>query len=84
MPTARAITVDLTRICGKSVRAWWFDPRTGEAGAAGPSGAGGAGEFAATGSQEFEPPAEGDWALVLDDTSRNLPAPGATGRSAAE
>ena len=72
MPTARAITVDLTKICGKSVQAWWFDPRTGEAQAAG--------EFATTGSVEFEPPAEGDWVLVLDDAGRGYSPPGASSR----
>jgi hypothetical protein len=71
MPTPRAITADLTRICGKAVRAWWFDPRTG---AAQP-----AGEFAASGSQGFEPPADGDWVLVLDDAGRGYPPPGAGG-----
>jgi hypothetical protein len=68
MPTARTITVDLSRICGKVAQAWWFDPRTGQAQSAG--------EFSASGPREFTPPAEGDWALVLDDTTRNLPAPG--------
>jgi hypothetical protein len=71
MPTARAITVDLTKICGKSVQAWWFDPRTGEAQTAG--------SFAASDSREFTPPAEGDWVLVLDDAGRGYPPPGAGG-----
>ena len=68
MPTARAVTVDLTKICGKSAVAWWFDPRTGEAQAAG--------EFATEGSQGFEPPSEGDWVLVLDDAGRGYAPPG--------
>jgi hypothetical protein len=68
MPTARTISVDLTRLCAKTVQAWWFDPRTG---AAQP-----AGNFAASDCREFTPPADGDWVLVLDDISRNLPAPG--------
>lgn len=68
MPTARTITVDLSRICGKVAQAWWFDPRTGQAQCAG--------EFATEGLREFAPPEEDDWVLVLDDASRNLPAPG--------
>ena len=48
--------------------AWWFDPRTGKATAAG--------TFATEGSKDFTPPAEGDWVLVLDDASQQLPAPG--------
>ena len=72
MPTARTISVDLTKVCGKTVLAWWFDPRTGDAQPAG--------RFAASDSREFTPPAEGDWVLVLDDAGRNLPAPGAAGR----
>jgi hypothetical protein len=48
--------------------AWWFDPRNGEAQPAG--------EFPTNGSQEFAPPTDGDWVLVLDDAERGYPAPG--------
>jgi len=68
MPTARAITVDLSRLAKGRANAWWFDPRTGKATAAG--------SFATEGAREFRPPAEGDWAFVLDDASKQLPAPG--------
>ena len=70
MPTSREITVDLSRISGAKAKAWWFDPRTGKASAAG--------EFPTTGSRDFAPPSEGDWVLVLDDAGRQMPAPGAS------
>ena len=68
MPTARPITVNLTKLCGSTIIAWWFDPRTGEAQPAG--------EFPADGSREFAPPGEGDWVLVLDDATRGYGPPG--------
>jgi hypothetical protein len=71
LPTPRTIHVDMTRIAGKQVKAWWYDPRKGEASDGG--------TFPSTGTQEFTPPGEGDWVLVLDDADKKLPVPG-TGR----
>jgi hypothetical protein len=68
LPTARPFTMDMTKIAGKSAKAWWFNPRTGKSDAAG--------EFETTGKKQFTPPGEGDWVLVVDDASRNEPAPG--------
>ena len=68
LPDARAITVDMSKLAKGRANAWWFDPRTGKAAAAG--------TFATEGSRQFTPPAQGDWVLVLDDASRQLPAPG--------
>ena len=68
LPTSRAITVDMTKISGSQARAWWFDPRSGEASDAG--------AFATQGLREFSPPGAGDWVLVLDDPSKRLPKPG--------
>lgn len=68
MPTARTVTVDLKKLSGKDAAAWWFNPRTGKATKAG--------KFPNDGPHAFKPPAEGDWVLVVDDASRNLPAPG--------
>ncbi len=56
---------------GSHAKAWWFNPRAGEASSVG--------EFATLGTREFVPPAPGehlDWVLVLDDASRNFPPPG--------
>jgi hypothetical protein len=68
MPSSRTFTVDMTRISGKTASAWWYNPRTGQAKSAG--------KFPTTGKKQFTPPSKGDWAFVLDDAARNLPAPG--------
>jgi hypothetical protein len=68
MPTSRKITIDMSRISGSKAKAFWFDPRIGKTT--------NAGEFPTKGTREFIPPGEGDWALVLDDTSKGLPPPG--------
>jgi hypothetical protein len=69
LPTARTITVDMGKLRGKFARAWWFEPHTGRSSRLG--------EFPTAGKRRFTPPAAGDWVLVLDDASRNLPVPGA-------
>ncbi|MBN1402802.1 MAG: glycoside hydrolase family 140 protein, partial [Anaerolineae bacterium] len=71
LPSARAVTVDLAQMVAECVSAWWFDPRSGEALWAG--------EFLARGQPTLAPPADGDWALVLDDAGLDLPAPGSAG-----
>ncbi len=68
MPSTRTVTVDLAKLAKGRANAWWFDPRSGRAEAAG--------SFAAEGSRPFTPPGEGDWVLVLDGGGRNLPPPG--------
>jgi hypothetical protein len=68
LPTARAVTIDMSKLSGSRLRAWWFDPRSG--------GTQPAGEFEASGVQQLTPPGEGDWCLVIDDKGLNLPAPG--------
>lgn len=65
------IEAHLGRITGKEVRAWWFDPRTGEAKDIG--------VHPNRGEASFQPPSLGigqDWVLVLDDASKNYPPPG--------
>lgn len=68
MPSARTVTVDLTKVAGTSAKVWWFNPRAGDAQPAG--------EFPTKGKQHFTPSGDGDWVLVLDDAARNLSAPG--------
>jgi len=71
-PIGRAFKVRMDAIKGSKVKAWWYDPRNGQATAIG--------EFANTGEREFLPPDKGemiDWVLVLDDASKGYPAPGA-------
>lgn len=70
-PVGRKFSVHMNVIHNPSVRAWWFDPRSGKATKIG--------EFSNAGQHEFLPPNPGeelDWVLVLDDASRKYPAPG--------
>ena len=70
-PLGRKFKVRLDKIAGPRVKAWWFNPRTGEAKAIG--------EFPNSGEREFISPNPGetlDWVLVLDDASKGYPAPG--------
>lgn len=70
-PTGRGFKVRMDKIKGSKVKAWWFNPRNGEATRIG--------EFPNTGERQFVSPNKGediDWVLVLDDESRNFPAPG--------
>ncbi len=70
-PVGRPFAVDLGRLAGTRVRAWWFDPRCGQAQDLG--------TFAGGGPQTFTPPAPGealDWVLVLDDEAQGFPPPG--------
>ncbi|MFY0575331.1 glycoside hydrolase family 140 protein [Cystobacter fuscus] len=64
-------TVNMDRIAGGTVRAHWYDPRTGKAQLLG--------TYANTGTRQFTPPSSGlgnDWVLVLDNASLDFPAPG--------
>ena len=70
-PVGRPFKVRMEKITGKKVKAWWFNPRNGEATVIG--------EFPNTGEREFNPPNPGeslDWILVLDDSAKKYPAPG--------
>lgn len=69
MPTSRTVTVDMSKVSGSHARAWWFNPRSGAANAVG--------TCATRGLREFVPPESGDWVLLLDDSSNQLPKPGA-------
>lgn len=70
-PVGRPFKVRMDAIKGPKVKAWWYNPRDGQATAIG--------EFPNTGEREFLPPDKGemlDWVLVLDDATKNFPAPG--------
>jgi hypothetical protein len=69
VPTNITFSVNLSKI-GGSIKAWWFNPRTGEATDGG--------SFANTGNRSFTPPETSgpDWVLVLDDSSKGFNAPG--------
>ncbi len=70
-PLGRPVRVDMSRLSGESVTAYWYDPRDGTSRRIEPTGAGG--------EQEFTPPSSGtgnDWVLVLDDSARGFATPG--------
>ena len=70
-PCGRRFRVRMDAIAGPTVRAWWFDPRTGKATSIG--------EFPNRGQRDFLPPSPGealDWVLVLDDAARGFLPPG--------
>jgi hypothetical protein len=68
LPARRSITIDLSKLLGEKVIAWWFNPRDGKSVRIA--------EFNEKKPQTFEPVTEGDWVLVLDDASKNFPTPG--------
>ena len=70
-PVGRKFKAHMDKVTGPKVKAWWFNPRNGEATVLG--------EFPNTGEREFTPPDYGemlDWVLVLDDVSKNYVPPG--------
>lgn len=72
IPSSQRVTIDLTKISGGKVTAWWYNPRNGEARKIG--------DFPAEGTKEFMAPnwdqTGRDWVLVLDDATKGFPAPG--------
>jgi hypothetical protein len=71
LPAAgQTVTVDTGRLSGKRLKAWWYNPRTGNAMAI-------ENEFSVGGQLEFTAPAEeSDWVLVLDDAGKHYTEPG--------
>jgi Protein of unknown function (DUF4038)/Putative collagen-binding domain of a collagenase len=68
IPTQRTVTVDMTKISASSAKAWWFNPQTAATTLIG--------TYPTSGTQNFTPPDQNDWVLVIDAASANLPAPG--------
>lgn len=69
LPQPKPVRVNLTKLSGSRVHAWWYDPRTGKATDAG--------TLNRSADQPFTPPAGGpDWVLVLDDASKRYGTPG--------
>jgi hypothetical protein len=70
-PAGRPFTADLNKVTGEGVRAWWFNPRNGQAQEIG--------LFTEKGQRRFVPPHPGemlDWVLVLDEAAQDYPPPG--------
>lgn len=65
-------TVDTSVIAGSRLNAWWYDPRTGQATAALTNVPNEGGKL---GVETPDHP-QYDWVLVIDDASKNYPAPG--------
>ena len=71
VPVGKTFSVRTDCIRGRTIKAWWFDPRTGKASQIG--------KFSNTGRREFTPPDIGeavDWVLVLDDAAMKFSPPG--------
>jgi hypothetical protein len=71
-PIGRVFSVRMDAIKGSTVKAWWYNPRNGQATEIG--------TFPNTGTKQFAPPNAGeflDWVLVLDDAAGNFAPPGA-------
>ena len=68
LPSRRTVTVDIGKISGDKATCWWYDPSCGRTV--------NIGTFEARGYHNFTPSSEGDWVLVIDNASANLPEPG--------
>jgi hypothetical protein len=68
LPSKRTVTVNMSSIRGMKAKCWWYDPADGIATEIG--------IYPVSGSHNFAPPSEGDWLLVIDNYTANLPAPG--------
>jgi hypothetical protein len=72
IPTGKKIMVQMGKISGEKVKAWWFDPREGKAQLIG--------YFQNTGIIEFTPSGQvgrgNDWVLVIDDANSSFTDPG--------
>jgi hypothetical protein len=64
---ASTTQIDLAKVTGTVINAWWFNPRSGEATFIG--------QYAPT-TRSFTPPSAEDWVLVLDDASHEYTPPG--------
>jgi hypothetical protein len=74
-PTGKTLIVDMSKIAGKKVQAYWYSPRNGLSTKIA--------LLSGSGTQEFKPPTNGrgnDWVLVLDDAEHKFPMPGAKTR----
>jgi hypothetical protein len=62
------VQIDMNRITGRRLYAWWYNPRNGEATLIG--------RYPSKGRRVFQKPDEQDWILVMDDASAGLAVPG--------
>lgn len=79
IPRGNSVTVDMSKLKAREAIVHWFNPRTGKATRIG--------RFPCRNARGFDPPTSGrghDWVLVLDDASRDFPAPGVIAEPKAE
>ena len=70
-PTGKSVTVNMGKISGQEVKAWWFNTKSGAVFEIG--------VFPNRGTKDFTPYSSGnenDWALVLDDVAKGFGTPG--------
>jgi hypothetical protein len=68
LPTGKPVSIKMSQVSGKTVKAQWYDPREGTWKKIG--------EYPNTGDREFVAPSQGersDWVLVLEDAAKGLP-----------
>ncbi len=69
LPVFQTVQVNCASLSGEMLRAWWYNPRTGQASHIG--------DFPSAPRLTFTPPVDGpDWVLVLDDAAQGYDAPG--------
>jgi hypothetical protein len=72
LPTGSKVNIKMSKIGRSKIKAWWFDPKTGNASFIG--------EYVNKGNREFVGPGGigrgNDWILVLDDASIKFTPPG--------
>lgn len=68
LPSKRTVMVNMSIIRGEKTNCWWYNPSNGKAISIG--------TYSNSGFRSFMPNSEGDWVLVIDDASLNLPVPG--------
>ncbi|MEJ2299042.1 MAG: glycoside hydrolase family 140 protein [Woeseiaceae bacterium] len=73
LPDGGTIEIDMSKLKANRLQAWWFNPSTGTAEAAGEFEGYKVATFAASDSEGYR-----DWLLVLDDVSAGYPAPGSS------
>jgi hypothetical protein len=71
LPSGKPVSINMDKVSGKTVKAQWYDPRTGTWREIG--------EYPNTGNREFAAPSSGaknDWVLVLEDAAKGCPNAG--------
>jgi hypothetical protein len=68
LPSNRKIKIDMSKISGTHADCWWYKPSDGSALKIG--------SYPTNGTRSFVPPSQGDWIIVIDNASLNLPEPG--------